>query len=423
MKYNIKILYVEDEVDIRNNTSRPLKYLCDELIVGVDGEDGLELFKKHKPDIVISDIKMPKMDGIQMSKAIKEISKNAHIVFTTAHSDSSFFMEAIELQVDGFVLKPIDYKLLKKKINTITEQVRLKKRFQEQQIIIDEITRLQDNLLIVLDENQFIIFSNNKFLEFFKISDLDNFAKKHQKLGGLLLENDDIFSDTKSDSDWIQQIKSLADDKKVISMSDSEVESKSFVLSLKHIKETSHIIVIFTEITTLENERKKLVAKAYTDELTQIYNRAYFEDQFEKDVFLFRQQAIPLSFIILDIDKFKNFNDTYGHQMGDKILKDLALIVNKHTRHTDTFARWGGEEFVEILSGTSLAGAIKVAENLRKIIDNHIFKDGLKVTCSFGVSEFKVFDNKDSLMKRADDALYRAKENGRNRVEQENCKL
>ena len=120
---------------------------------------------------------------------------------------------------------------------------------------------------------------------------------------------------------------------------------------------------------------------------------------------------------MLDIDKFKNFNDTYGHQKGDEILKDLSKIISKNTRQTDTFARWGGEEFVKILPNASLQDAKAVAEGLRKIIQEYTFSDDLKVTCSFGVSEFRDDDTKESVMKRADEALYIAKENGRNKVE------
>ena len=129
----IKILYVEDEQEIRENTKKPLSYLCDELFVAKDGVEGLELYKKHTPDIVISDIKMPNMNGIDMCKKIKELNNHQHILFTTAHSESSFFMDAIEMHVDGYILKPIDYKLLKNKINDITEHINLKIEHKEQQ--------------------------------------------------------------------------------------------------------------------------------------------------------------------------------------------------------------------------------------------------------------------------------------------------
>jgi len=127
MGKRIKILYVEDEELIRENTKRPLQYLCDELIVAPNGAQGLELYKHNTDiDIVVSDIKMPKMNGIEMCKAIKEINENQHIIFTTAHSENRYFMEAIEMQVDGYILKPIDYNLLENKIKSIIKHINLK---------------------------------------------------------------------------------------------------------------------------------------------------------------------------------------------------------------------------------------------------------------------------------------------------------
>ena len=102
MDTKITILYVEDENSIRDSLVPILKFFSKELYLGVDGEDGLEKFKEYKPDLVISDIKMPKMNGIDMVKAIKEIDKKQHILFTTAHSESSFFMDAIDSHVDGY---------------------------------------------------------------------------------------------------------------------------------------------------------------------------------------------------------------------------------------------------------------------------------------------------------------------------------
>ncbi len=135
---NIKILYVEDEEVIRENTKRPLNYLCDELFIASNGQEGLEIYKQNLPDIVISDIRMPYMNGIEMSKAIKKIKPNQYIIFTTAHSESNYFIDAIDMQVDGYILKPIDYKLLESKINNIIEQITLKVKNQHQQELLQQ---------------------------------------------------------------------------------------------------------------------------------------------------------------------------------------------------------------------------------------------------------------------------------------------
>ncbi|RLA81600.1 MAG: diguanylate cyclase response regulator [Epsilonproteobacteria bacterium] len=419
MNQNIKILYVEDEPKIRENTKRPLSYLCDELIVANDGVEGLELYKLHSPDIVVSDIKMPNMNGIDMVKAIKDIDKNQHIIFTTAHSESGFFMEAIELHVDGYILKPIDYDLLENKIENIIEQINLKERLKEQEILTNEITKLQDNILVVLDDKHNIIFSNEKFLQFFNVLNTDEFSKKYDDLYSVFLQNDYFcIPDGQDKKDWIEQIQKLDETKRVVSILDITLFiPKSFLLSIKYMNNTSHTIITFTEITSITIEKNNFKHKAFTDELTGIYNRAYFNEEFKKEIAKFQRYKTPLSFIILDIDFFKKFNDTYGHQLGDDILVGLSNLIEQDTRATDTFARWGGEEFVKILPDTSLEDAKKVADALREKIQNHIFKDNLKVTCSFGVSQFIDDDTQESIMKKADDALYKAKENGRNKVE------
>jgi len=120
------ILYVEDEEGIRNELHRFLTYFSSKLFVEVDGVKGLELFKKHLPDIVITDIKMPNMNGIEMVKEIKKINPRQYIIFTSAHSESSYFLEAIEMRINGFVLKPIDLDLLEEKLTYIIEQMNIK---------------------------------------------------------------------------------------------------------------------------------------------------------------------------------------------------------------------------------------------------------------------------------------------------------
>ena len=103
-------------------------------------------YKKHNPDIVISDIKMPNMNGIDMTKSIKDIDKTQPIIFTTAFSESNYFVEAIDLGVDGYILKPIDLDKLENKILDITQNISLQKQIMIQKTITDEISKLQDNL-------------------------------------------------------------------------------------------------------------------------------------------------------------------------------------------------------------------------------------------------------------------------------------
>jgi diguanylate cyclase (GGDEF)-like protein len=120
---------------------------------------------------------------------------------------------------------------------------------------------------------------------------------------------------------------------------------------------------------------------------------------------------------MFDLDYFKKVNDTYGHQIGDEILIKFAQIVSYNIRDNDIFARWGGEEFVLLLIGTSENTAKNVANHLRQKIENEIFTKIKHITCSIGVSQYKDGDSIKSWLSRVDKALYKAKKNSRNRVE------
>ena len=124
--------------------------------------------------------------------------------------------------------------------------------------------------------------------------------------------------------------------------------------------------------------------------------------------------------MMLDIDHFKKINDTYGHLAGDFVLKEIAKIIKDSIRKSDICGRFGGEEFVIVLPNTKLSGAMKLAERIRETIQNHTFDfNGKKinVTVSIGITSVGVNDSYESLISRADEALYEAKEKGRNRIE------
>lgn len=167
----------------------------------------------------------------------------------------------------------------------------------------------------------------------------------------------------------------------------------------------------------LRRANEILEHQATTDPLTGIPNRLKFNSVLQREVSVARRHRVPLSLIILDIDHFKRVNDSYGHPVGDLVLQELASLVNNAVRSDDIFARWGGEEFVVLLSHTDKDGAGVLAERLRLLVEKTPFSVVQKVTCSFGISQFSDRDDLESFLQRADEALYIAKERGRNRVE------
>ena len=169
----------------------------------------------------------------------------------------------------------------------------------------------------------------------------------------------------------------------------------------------------------LVNERKKqkfIYDLAVHDALTGIYNRHGINEIINQKIEEFKRVKSKLSVIFFDIDFFKRVNDTYGHDIGDYVLKNIAKLVSSEIRSSDIFARWGGEEFILFLPNTSLEEALKVAEKLRKSIEEYAFNDIDTITCSFGVTELQEDDTKESFLKRVDNLLYEAKESGRNCV-------
>jgi len=169
----------------------------------------------------------------------------------------------------------------------------------------------------------------------------------------------------------------------------------------------------------LDVDFDKLRKLSITDPLTGIKNRRAFFEVSENFFKLANRKDLPLSLLILDIDLFKKVNDTYGHIIGDEILKFLVKQTNQTLRDSDIFARYGGEEFIILLPDTDLNGAIQVAEKIRKAIESTPYQGDVEVsiTVSLGVAQLQNEKILNKLIQRADEALYRAKEYGRNRVE------
>lgn len=164
---------------------------------------------------------------------------------------------------------------------------------------------------------------------------------------------------------------------------------------------------------------REVLQTALTDQLTGAGNRAALENTLKREMSLSKRHQQPLSMLAIDIDWFKQINDTHGHQAGDEILKRIVETIAKPSRCTDQTFRYGGEEFVVLLHNTSPTGAAIIAERIRKAIEQQslIFAgETIKITASIGTATLKMEDSATSLFNRADQALYEAKRNGRNQV-------
>jgi diguanylate cyclase len=168
--------------------------------------------------------------------------------------------------------------------------------------------------------------------------------------------------------------------------------------------------------TRLRHER----SQAQTDALTGIPNRLAYEQRLEQEVARWKRFSTPLVLLIWDIDRFKDVNDTFGHQAGDKVLRTIARALEGSIRETDFIARYGGEEFVHLMTGTALDECLVVADKLRAMIEStgfHFRDKAVVVTASCGLAQLRDGDSTESWFERADQALYQAKQAGRNRCD------
>jgi len=198
------------------------------------------------------------------------------------------------------------------------------------------------------------------------------------------------------------------------------VETKALVKSGKRLQ--TRMKISSEDLRQLHQELEKSQQEAQTDALTTLINRRGLEKRLELERIRARQNDSPFSIIMVDIDHFKKVNDTFGHLVGDSILRSLARMIKDHLRRNDIAARYGGEEFLILLPETGIEGALAVGEKIRKALSTKEWKlkeNGKsigRITVSMGISLYKFNEPEESLIKRADDALYLAKSNGRDQV-------
>jgi diguanylate cyclase (GGDEF)-like protein len=427
-RLDVCVLYVEDEAEVRDRFERFLTRIVKKVVTACDGFEGYEQFRLHSPDIIVTDIQMPRVTGLEMAKKIRESNSEVPIIITTAYNESEFLVEALNNKVDYFIFKPIDCDVLGNYVQKLADTVRLRKELLKEHSLIKNILDFQKNMVILIDDDE-VIEANKAFLDFFGSVDLKHFKERFypiEKHFAVVEDNDFITS--KDSQNWLTNLSAKKDSQAKVKLFDQHGEEFIFLVDSVRItdEEDETYVISFTNITDFETRSKMLEHLSYTDALTGIMNRQKFNDVYEVELDRTKRSAQPMCFIILDIDNFKNVNDTLGHDAGDTVLVSLAKIISGRIRKTDYFARWGGEEFVILLTYTNANESVKLCENLRIAVEKHLHeclnaeqKEILpgNITCSFGLTSFVQGDTKETLLKRADDALYTAKRNGKNRVE------
>ena len=192
----------------------------------------------------------------------------------------------------------------------------------------------------------------------------------------------------------------------------SDEEEKRIALDNKHTMELEKKVKNRTK--DLERVNQELSTLAQTDALTGLYNRSMLDHEIEKNHEQYKRYHRLFSIILIDIDHFKNINDTYGHDVGDEVLIKISDMLRTFSRKTDVVGRWGGEEFLIVCPETSIENAYRFADTLRRIIHDYEFNHIGQISASFGIAQINKNMLPHELVKQADIALYRAKDNGRN---------
>lgn len=329
---------------------------------------------------------------------------------------------ALGIQILFFILLISIVFLIRKQIannENLEKEVLLQtQEIQRAKKLLQEVLDTDHSFLMVADANE-IILTNKTMLDFFNVRSLEEFKSKHEHISDAFVhqENPEFLSTYMDGEHWISYLNREQDIQKLKVLMAKDNKNRCFEVHSKEltIKNENFHIIIFDDITDSLHEISSLKEKASKDALTGLFNKGKFNDVISKEIALAQTTLTSLSIIFLDIDHFKVVNDTYGHDAGDYVLKELAKILNSTVRKGDFVGRWGGEEFVITLQVTTAEQALILAENIRKNVEKFDFLSGGKQTISLGITQYQENDNEKSLLKRVDEALYEAKSTGRNK--------
>ena len=290
---------------------------------------------------------------------------------------------------------------------------------QELKEFVDSFLDSQQSITVVYNKNSLKLI-NRTGLEFFGYNSLESLLASHSDIVDFFMEEDGCISKYTYGKNWVESIYNDKTNRnntvKVKIFSKRDELEHYFYIKISKMKDNKEYLLTFNDITKLEKDKVNIKKLAELDPLTQIYNRVKLSEMFRGIFFNAKKYNTIVTIILFDIDHFKQINDNYGHNVGDKVLRELSSLVRSLLREEDIFARWGGEEFVIVLEGVSLQETKKLASHLREEIEKFPFDIVEHITCSFGVTQFTQSDTESLFFERVDKALYEAKERGRNRV-------
>ena len=424
-----------------------------DVVTAMNGLDALEAVQRCKPDIILLDVMMPGIDGIEVCKRIKADPATQHIpvVMVTALDQPEDRVRGLEAGADDFLTKPVNDVALFCRIKSL---VRLKMLTDELRVRSD--SGLSMGLIASAQNSQgdrdgriLLVDPRASAAERIAATFNGKHNLKHVTNQAQALEAATeainpfelvIVSFDKEHYDGLRlcsQLKSMEATRQTPILVIVEPDDHKSLLRaldmgvndylMRPVDRQELLARVNTQVRRwryaerLRASVKASIEMAITDALTGLYNRRYLETHLGNMIEHYINRGKALSVISVDVDFFKAINDTYGHDVGDKVLQELASRLRQNTRSIDLCCRVGGEEFIMVLPGTSTELAMTIAERLRKAIGQKSFAVGLPqlvpVTASLGIATLLgVEDSLEKLLKRADTALYKAKREGRNRV-------
>lgn len=348
---------------------------------------------------------------------------NKTIAWIVSYEKSPIIQTALEtniiIRISVFFLSLLIIYFLSRQILSKQKIEIQKKDLEKQHKLLNDILNSTDNIMFITDFKD-IKFSNDKFRDMLNIKDIDlfNSLSNHNMLDIFLNVNGSLHQDMLEDSQhFVSLITKTPLKDRIVTIEDKRLEKVMYKISVSKSENMGDYLVTLSDITKMKEHYLKKEKEAYIDKLTGVYNRNKFDEEFKIELEYVQIHNMSFSIAILDIDKFKNFNDKYGHLIGDEVLITMAQAISEQVRDTDVFARWGGEEFIILFKNTSIDKAKKVVSKLKDIVENNEHPTAGKITASFGITEYISGDTEKTIFERCDKALYLAKKNGRNRIE------
>jgi two-component system, cell cycle response regulator len=385
-----------------------------EVFTATSAQEGLAILLQEEINLILLDIMMPQMDGFECAKMIllSKKTKDIPIIFVTAKKDDTTISRCYEVGGMDYVVKPFNEVELLARVSFHLMLKEKEKIIQSEKEYAQNVLDLQENLIVITDGYN-ILNGNKSLLNFYNLNSISEFQDKHICICRTFVEEEGYFHlGLVKDDIWVEEIIKLSSSQDILVKINLNEE---YIFLIDAVKYSDYYIVTLTNTTKLLSLYHSFEHGANYDELTQIYNKRVCNEIINSRINSKRKSETIFSLIIFDIDFFKRVNDNYGHIVGDNVLKKLASTIKSHIRNNDILARWGGEEFVLIVQ-EDIKTAFVIAENLRKRIENIDFDIVKHITCSFGVTQYLTKDNLESIINRADEAMYMAKESGRNRV-------